>query len=222
MKLLLDLLPILLFFATFKYAGAHKDWAAQFATSHFGGLVSGGVVDAAQAPVLLSTVVVIVATLAQVLYLKLRGRKVDLMLWVSLVLVVSLGGLTVWFHNDTFIKWKPSGLYWALALAFWLSQALWGKNLLKGVLGEQLELPEPIWRQLNLAWVIFFGAMGVLNLWVAFHFDTATWVNFKVFGTTALMLLFTVGQGLYINRYLPDDGVPAETAEPVDGTGRHS
>lgn len=205
MKLLLDFLPLILFFATFRYTGSNPDAAAAFATEHFGQFVSGGVVTADQAPVLLATVVVIIATLGQVAFLKLRGRKIDLMLWVSLCLVVVLGGLTIYFRNETFIKWKPSGLYWTLGLVLWLSQALFGKNLLKKLLGEQVELPEHVWRRMNLASVLFFGGMGLLNLWVAYHFDTSTWVNFKVFGATGLMLVFFLGQGFYISRHLPED-----------------
>jgi intracellular septation protein len=214
MKLLLDFLPLILFFATFRYADKNADWAAAFASEHFGFLVSGGAVGPKEAPVLLATVVVILATLAQVAWLKLRGRKIDLMLWVSLGLVVTLGGLTVWFHNETFIKWKPSGLYWTLGLVLWTSQ--FGKNLLRSLLGAQIELPDQVWRRLNLAWVLFFGVMGLLNLWVAYHFDTPTWVNFKVFGTTGLMLVFFVAQGLYLGRYLPDDE-PAAAKPPADG-----
>ena len=86
--------------------------------------------------------VVIVATLAQVAWLKLRGRKVDTMLWVSLGLVVVLGGATIYFHNETFIKWKPSVLYWAMGLSFWLSPLLFGKNLLRALMGEQMQLPD--------------------------------------------------------------------------------
>lgn len=208
MKILLDFLPLLLFFGTFKYAESHKDWAGRFASEHFGTLVSGGTVPPDDAPVLLATLVVIFATLAQVLYLKLRGRKVDTMLWISLVLVVGLGGLTVWFHNETFIKWKPTGLYWCFGLVFWFSQVVLGKNILKLMLGQQLELPERIWQRLSSAWVVFFGLMGVLNLWVAYHFDTATWVNFKAFGATGLMLAFTIGQGFYLNKHLPADETP--------------
>src|SRR5690349_23963456 len=155
MKLLLDFLPLILFFATFRCADGHSDWAAAFSTEYFGGLVSGGTVGATEAPVLLATLVVIVATLAQVAWLKLRGRKVDTMLWVSLVLVVVLGGLTIWFHSDTFIKWKPSVLYWVMGTALWLSPLLLGKNLLKVLLGEQLHLPARVWHRLNFAWVAF-------------------------------------------------------------------
>ncbi len=205
MKLLLDFLPLILFFATFRYAEGHKEWAASFATEHFGALVSGGTVGPDEAPVLLSTLVVIAATLLQVLYLKLRGRKVDLMLWISLVLVVVLGGLTVWLHSDTFIKWKPTGLYAAFALVLLLSDKLMGKNLIRSMIGDQLPLPEPVWKRLNLSWVLFFALMAVLNITVAYSVDTATWVNFKVFGITALMAVFMVGQGFYIHRHLPPE-----------------
>lgn len=213
MKLLLDFLPIILFFASFKYAEGHKDWAAAFATEHFGGLVSGGVVGTAEAPVLLATVVVIVATLAQVLWLKLKRRKVDTMLWISLVLVVGLGGLTIWFHNETFIKWKPSLLYWAMGTAFWISPLLFGKNLLKALMGEQLNLPAKVWHRLNFAWVAFFAGMGLLNIWVAYSFDTATWVNFKLFGGMGLMLVFTVVQGLVLSRHLREE--PPTESQPT-------
>lgn len=205
MKLLLDFLPLILFFATFRYADKNADWAGAFANEHFSFLVSGGSVSPKEAPVLLATVVVIAATLAQVAYLKLRGRRVDLMLWVSLGLVVVLGGLTVWFHNETFIKWKPSGLYWTIGLVLWASQALFNKNLLRRLLGEQITLPDAVWRRLNLAWVIFFGVMGLINLWVVYHFDTSTWVTFKAFGATGLMFLFFIGQGIYLSRHLPEE-----------------
>ena len=210
MKLLADFLPIILFFAAFKFAGSDKEAAARFASDHFGFLVSGGTVGASEAPVLLATVVVIVATLAQVLVMKLRGKKIDTMLWVSLVLVVVLGGLTIWFHSETFIKWKPTLLYWVMAGAFLLGPLLFGKNLLRVLIGEQLQLPDAIWQRLNWAWVAFFGAMGALNIWVAYNFDTDTWVNFKLFGSVGLMLVFTVAQGFYLSRHLPDEPAAKE------------
>ncbi|HEY6510631.1 MAG TPA: septation protein A [Burkholderiaceae bacterium] len=209
MKLLLDFLPIILFFGTFKYAEANKAWAAAFATQHLGGIVAGGVVGPEEAPVLLATIVVIFATLIQVAWLKLRGQRVDLMLWISLSLVVVLGGLTVWFHSETFIKWKPSALYWTMGLALAVSQLAFGKNLLRVLLGAQLHLPDAVWLRLNLAWIIFFAAMGVLNLWVAYTFSTAAWVNFKLFGALGLMLLFTIAQGVYLSRHLEHEP-PAE------------
>jgi intracellular septation protein len=204
MKLLFDFLPIILFFSAFKYAESHQDWAAAFATDHLGFVVAGGVIDPSQAPVLLSTVVVILATLAQVGWLVVRRKKVDLMLWVSLGLVVVLGGATIWFNNDTFIKWKPSVLYWVMGTAFLVSQ-LFGKNLLRLLLGEQLVLPDTVWQRLNAMWVAFFGAMGLLNIWVAYSFSTSTWVSFKLFGGIGLMVLFTLAQGVYLSRHVKDE-----------------
>ena len=205
MKLLLDFLPLILFFVTFRFADGSKETAAAFATEHFGFMVSGGKVGPDEAPVLLATLVVMLATLAQAAFLKLRGKKIDLMLWISLTLVVVLGGATIWFHNETFIKWKPSGLYWVMALALLGSEKLFGRNLLKQMLGKDLELPDPVWSRLNLAWVLFFAAMGGLNLYVAYNFPTSTWANFKAFGTTGLVLLFTLAQGLYMSRHLPPE-----------------
>jgi intracellular septation protein len=223
MKLLLDFLPIILFFLTFNRAEKHAEEAAALATDWFGFLVSGGVVGAKEAPVLLATVVVIVATLAQVAWLKFRKQKVESMLWVSLVLVTLLGGATIWFHNENFIKWKPTGLYWAMALAFLLSPLFTGKHLLKVLLGEQLALPERIWRQLGWAWAAFFTLMGVLNLWVAFSFETSTWVSFKLFGSMGLMLVFTISQGLYLQKHLlpePDEAANDPKADADQGAAQ--
>ena len=212
MKILFDFLPILLFFGTFKYAEGQKDWAARFASEHFGFLVSGGVVGTTEAPVLLATMVVIVATLAQIAFLLARGKKIDLMLWISLGLVVVLGGATVWFHNETFIKWKPSVLYWAMGASFWVSQTFFHKNLLQTLIGDQLDLPRSVWQRLNFAWIAFFALMGLLNLYVAYSFSTSAWVNFKLFGGMGLMLVFTLAQGVYLSRHIKPDA--AESKPP--------
>jgi intracellular septation protein len=207
MKILLDFLPIVLFFLTFNQAEKRPDEAAALATDWFGFMVSGGAVGAKEAPVLLATVVVILATVLQVVYLKLRGQKIDTMLWVSLGLVTVMGGATIYFHSETFIKWKPSVLYWVMAAAFWLSPILSGRNLLKMMMGEQVELPGFVWRNLNLAWIGFFSLMGVLNLWIAYSYDTSTWVTFKSFGGMGLMLVFMVAQGIYMSRHMkPAEG----------------
>ena len=213
MKLLLDFLPILLFFGTFKYAEGNAQWAADFATEHFGFLVSGGVVGPKEGPVLLATLVVIAATLTQIAFMVATRRKVDLMLWVSLGLVVVLGGATVWFHSETFIKWKPSVLYWAMGLAFLLAPVVAGRNLPQALMGAQMELPASAWQRLNLAWVAFFATMGALNLYVAYNFPTATWVNFKLFGGTGLMLLFVLAQGVFLSRHMKADDAAAASRE---------
>ena len=202
MKFLFDFLPIILFFIAFRVADGHADAAARFATDHLGFMVSGGVVGPGEAPVLLATIVVIVATAVQIVLFLLARRKIDTMLWVTFAVVTILGGATIWFHNPTFIKWKPSALYWATGIAFWLSESLFGKNLLKSALGDQLAMPEVIWRRLNLAWIAFFVVMGFVNLYVAYNYSTSAWATFKVFGLTGFMLVFMLVQGVVVARHV--------------------
>jgi len=218
MKLLFDFLPLLLFFVTFKYGDSHKDWAAAFASQHFGFLVAGGKVGPDEAGVLLATIVVMVATLLQALVIKLRGQKIDLMLWISLGLVVVLGGATIYFHDDTFIKWKTTALHWASALVFWGSEALLGRNLIKVMLDKEVQLPASAWRALNYSWVIFFVAVGAINLYVAYHYSLSTWADFKLFGETGLIVLFTLGQGVYMSRVMETE---EQKARPAEGTHEH-
>jgi len=208
MKILFDFLPIALFFGMFKYAEGHKDWAAATATDWLGFMVSGGVVGPAEAPVLLATVVVIFATLMQIVWLKVRGRKVDGMLWISLGLVTVLGGATIYFHSENFIKWKPTVLYWVMGGALLVGQLVFKKNGIKSVMGAQMSLPDSIWRMVNLSWVGFFAAMGLLNLWVAFNFPTSTWVNFKLFGGLGLMAVFVMAQAVFLNKHIKPDTTP--------------
>ena len=202
MKILFDLFPIALFFGMFKYAGSHVDWAATTATEWLGFMVSGGQVGVKEAPVLLATVVVILATAAQILWLAARGKKIDTMLWVSLALVVVLGGATIYFHSENFIKWKPTMLYWAMGTALLVGQLFMNKNGIKSLMGAQMTLPDAVWRKVNFSWVGFFAFMGALNLWVAFTFSTDMWVNFKLFGATGLMLVFVILQAVYLGRYM--------------------
>jgi len=208
MKILFDFLPIALFFGMFKYAEGHKDWAASAATEWLGFMVSGGMVGIAEAPVLLATVVVIIATFAQIVWLKAHGRKIDAMLWVSLGLVVVLGGATIYFHSESFIKWKPTVLYWVMGSALLLGQLVFRKNGIKSLMGAQMELPDSIWRTVNFSWIGFFAVMGFLNLWVAFNFPTSTWVNFKLFGGLGLMLVFVLAQAVYLNKHVKPETTP--------------
>jgi intracellular septation protein len=212
--MLLDFLPIILFFVTYFVANANAEEAARFATEHLGAIVSGGIVAPDVAPVLLATVVVCFATLLQIAAQLLMRKKVHTLLWVTFALVTILGGLTVWFHNPTFIKWKPSAVCWAMSLVLLVSQLL-GKNLLRTLVGKQLQLPDPVWQRLGWAWILFLALSGVANIYVAYAFSTSTWVSFKVFGLTALNLLFIVAQGFYISRYL-DDEEPTPSRPLVD------
>lgn len=205
MTLLLDFLPIILFFGTFKLAGANKEWATSFANEHFGFLVSGGVVGPNEVPVLLATLVVIVAMAIQVAITLARGKKVDKLVWFSFAVIVILGAATVWFHNETFIKWKPTAINWTLAIAFAASQLLFGKNLIRATMGKQIQLPDPVWNRLNLAWIAFFTLMGALNLYVAYNFSLDTWVDFKFYGGIGLPILFIVLMTVYLSRHMRGD-----------------
>src|SRR5438876_7567352 len=168
MKFLFDLFPVLLFFAMFKWGEGHIDAAQSLAAQTMSGLVSGGIVTTAQAPIMLATAVAIAASFAQIGYLLLRKRKVDGMLWVSLGIIGLLGAATIYFHNDTFIKWKPTVLYWFFAISMCVSQILFKKNLIRSAKEEQIHLPDPVWQRLALAWTAFFFSMGFINLFVAF------------------------------------------------------
>lgn len=173
MKFLFDLFPIILFFIVFKIAGIYA-----------------------------ATASAIVATLAQIGWVKYRHGKVDGMLIASGVIIVVFGGATLLLHDELFIKWKPTVLYWLFALVLSCAELFWKKNLIRSVMQQQLTLPEPVWRTLNHAWAGFFAVLGVANLYVAFNFATDTWVNFKLFGTMGLMLAFVIAQSLFLNKYV--------------------
>ena len=204
MKLLFDLFPVILFFLVFKIAGGNPEAAQNFAGQYLSALVSGGEVSTAQAPILLATAVAILATIAQIVWLLARRKPVDAMLWVSLGIIVVFGGATIYFHDEQFIKLKPTVLYWCFSLVLLLSPLLIGKNLMRSMMGKQLTLPDPVWGRLNLAWGLFFAAMGAVNLYVAFSFPLTFWVNFKMFGFLGLMIAFIIAQSLYLGRYMKE------------------
>jgi intracellular septation protein len=175
MKFLFDLFPIILFFVAFKTVG-----------------------------IFAATAIAIGATLAQIGWVKYRHGKVDGMLIASGVIIVLFGGATLLLHDETFIKWKPTVLYWLFAIVLFAAELFWNKNLIRSMMEQQISLPHPVWRTLNHAWAAFFALLGVLNLYVAFNFTTDVWVNFKLFGTTALMLVFVVMQSLLLGKYVKD------------------
>ena len=197
MKFLFDLFPVILFFAAFKLAGANEAAAHEFALRWLGTGIS-----ASQAPILIATAVAIVATFAQIAWVWLRRRKVEPMLWVSLAIIAVFGGATLYLHDETFIKWKPTVLYWLFATVLSGSALFFRRNLIRAMLAEQIELPDAAWNKLNLSWAGFFAGMGFLNLYVAFNFSTDTWVDFKLFGGMGLMLAFVIGQALFLAKYV--------------------
>jgi intracellular septation protein len=204
MKFLFDLFPVILFFVAFKWGESHTDIAQSLVGQYLSGIVSGGAVLASQAPIILATALAIVATFAQIGYLLARRRHVDSMLWVSLGIIVVFGGATIYFHDENFIKWKPTVLYWFFAAALLLSNLVVGKNLMRSMMGKQVSLPDTVWSKLNLAWTLFFVLLGFVNLYVAFSFSTAVWVNFKLFGFMGLMVVFIIVQSIFLSRHIND------------------
>ena len=204
MKFLFDLFPVILFFIVFKWGEGNADTAQAFGQQFLSGLVSGGQVTVTQAPILLATAIAIIATIMQIGYLLARRRKVDGTLWLSFGIIVFFGGATIYFHNETFIKWKPTVLYWCFAAALLFSQIFLKKNLIRTMMEKQMSLPDGIWRRVNLAWVAFFMTMGLLNLYVAFNFSTAAWVNFKLFGGMGLMFAFIIAQSLMLSKHMQE------------------
>ena len=176
MKFLFDIFPVLLFFAAYKAVDIY-----------------------------LATAVAIAATFAQIGWVWFRHRKVENMLWVSLVIIVVFGGATLLLRDETFIKWKPTVLYWLFGSVLLGSQLLFGRNLMKSMMGKQIVLPDGVWKRVNASWIAFFAAMGVLNLFVAYRFSTDVWVNFKLFGGMGLLLLFALAQALLLSRHLPEE-----------------
>lgn len=204
MKILFDLFPVILFFIVFRWGESHGDAAQSFLQTYFGHLISGGGPTVQQSPIILATAVAIIGTIIQIGYLLVRRKKVDGMLWVSFFIISVFGGLTIYFHNENFIKWKPTILYWCYSAALILSQVFSRNNLTRtfmGKLEEEYAIPDAAWTKLNYIWMAFFAGMGCLNLLVAYNFSTSAWVNFKLFGTMILMFVFLVLQIIYLSRF---------------------
>jgi intracellular septation protein len=207
MKLLFDLFPVILFFVVYKFADGHHEAAHAFAVQYLGGLVADGAVTPAQSPIMLATLAGIVATVVQIAYLLARGRKVDGTLWLSLGVIVLTGGATIYFHDENFIKWKPTILYWGFALALFVGQVLFRNNLMRKVMEAQIKLPDAVWARVGYAWMVFFALVGVLNLvmaFIVFKGDTGAWVSFKLFGVTGIFFAFIVIQTLMLSKYIQE------------------
>jgi len=175
MKLLFDLFPVILFFIAFKAFDIY-----------------------------VATTVAIVATVAQIAWTKWRHGKVDVMLWVSFAIIGVFGGATLLLHDETFIKWKPTVLYWLFSAILLFSNLLFNKNLMRALLQEKIALPLHVWHRLNLSWSLFFAVLGLINLYVAFTYSTDAWVNFKLFGFTGLMVVFILVQSMWLAKYVDE------------------
>lgn len=208
-KLLFDLFPVIVFFIAYKIGDANAEATRAF-MADIGLPQPGGAGD--KPGIYLATLVAIVASFGQIAWVKLRGQAIETMLWVSLALIVVFGGATLWLHDEAFIKWKPTVLYWLFA-AILFGAAAFGRNIIKSLMGRQMELPDIAWSRLNASWGGFFVFMGLANLVVAFNFSTDAWVNFKLFGSLGLMLVFVIGQSMMLTRYLDKADLEKESKE---------
>ncbi|SEG09303.1 septation protein A [Nitrosomonas ureae] len=173
MKFLFDIFPVILFFLTFKLYD-----------------------------IFIATAVAIVAAIAQIGWLWLRKQQIEKMMWINLAIIVVLGGATLLAQDETFIKWKPTVLYWLIASVLLVSSLVFRKNLIKLMLEKQIVLPVAVWDKLNLSWTVFFLLMGAVNLYVAFSFSVDIWVTFKLFGATGMMLVFIILQVMVLGKHL--------------------
>jgi intracellular septation protein len=176
MKFLFDLFPIILFFIAFKFFDIY-----------------------------VATGVAMAATIAQIIYAKIRHGKVEKMLIISGVLITVFGSATLFLKDPTFIQWKPTVLYWLFSVVLLGSQFIFKKNLMRNIMEKQITLPDNIWGKLNMAWAGLFAILGVVNLYVAFNYTQDFWVNFKLFGITGIMFVFIIAQTLMLAKYLPKD-----------------
>jgi intracellular septation protein len=176
MKFLFDLFPVILFFVVFKFFGIY------FATA-----------------------AAIVATIAQIIWVKVKHGKVDGTMIASGLIIVIFGGATLLLHDENFIKWKPTVLYWVFSVTLIVANLAFKKNLIRGLMEQQISLPNNVWNNLNLSWSLFFLVLGFINLYVAFNYSTDHWVDFKLFGTTTLMFIFIIAQGLVLNKYISEE-----------------
>jgi len=178
MKLLFDFLPILLFFIAYKTFD-----------------------------IFVATAIAIITSIVQVSIYRFRYKRYEAMHLVTLGLIILFGGATLLLQDELFIKWKPSIVDWLFGLAFLFSQYFGTQPLVRRMMGAAIELPVFVWTRLNLAWGFFFIILGLINLYVIYHYDTDTWVNFKLFGMMGLTLGFVVVQSVYIGRYLDTEQI---------------
>ena len=195
MKLFFDFLPIVLFFIAYKFGGG---------LYHFDGQeydIKG---------IYVATAVMIVATICQNAYSWFRHGKLEKSHVITLVFVVFLGGATLWLQDPNFIMWKPTVVNWLFAAGFLGAQLFTKQSLLERMMSEHMQLPSAVWSRLNVAWIVFFILSGVANLYVAFNFDEATWVNFKLFGLLGLTIVFIIGQSFYLSKHIIEPVEPTE------------
>jgi intracellular septation protein len=206
MKLLFDFFPIILFFVSYYQASFLVE------NTFIGQLINPEKPEFITATII-ATGIAIVASFVQVAIHWFNTRKFERMHIFSLVLITVLGGITIFLGNPAFIQWKPTVLNWLFAAVFLGSMHVGERPIIQRMMGEHIELPENVWRTLNLSWVTFFFISGAANLYVAFYYNIEaaaddrmdTWVNFKLFGLMGLTIGFVILQALYLSRHISED-----------------
>ena len=174
MQLLFDFFPVIAFFVAYKLTDIY-----------------------------VATGVIIVAVILQTAIQWVRFRKVSSMALISGGLVLVFGGLTLFIHDEAFIKWKVTIVNWLFSAGFIATMFFGERTLIERMLGENVQLERGLWRKLNIAWASFFFVLGAINLYVAYSFSTDVWVNFKLFGVLGITLIFALLQGLWLASKMP-------------------
>jgi len=208
MKLLFDFFPIILFFVSYYQASflVENTFVGQLINPEKPEFITATIV---------ATSIAIIASFIQVGYHWLKTHKFERMHLFSLALISILGGITIYLGNPAFIQWKPTVLNWLFAVVFLFSMFIGNKPIIQRMMGEQIKLPENVWKTLNLSWVVFFFISGAANLYVAFYYDLQaeagvrmdTWVNFKLFGLMGLTIGFVILQAIYLSRHISEEDV---------------
>jgi intracellular septation protein len=188
-KQFIDFIPLILFFIVYKLDPRSVELAGH--SVELGGIFS-------------ATAVLIISSILVYGVLFLLQRKLEKSQWLTLIACLVFGSLTLAFHSETFLKWKAPVVNWLFAAGFLGSHFIGDKVLIQRVMGHALSLPQQIWTRLNLAWVVFFLFSGCANLFVAFTFHDI-WVDFKVFGSLGMTVLFLIAQGVYLSRHIHDE-----------------
>jgi intracellular septation protein len=201
-----DLFPVLVFFLTYFSANTWPEAARRIADAWLVTLVQGGAIRNDLVSILLASAAAILVITAQITIKLCLRRRIGPMQWLTFVIFVLFGGATIYFQDDTFIKWKPTVLYWSFAAGLIVAERFAHKNLMRSVIEPAgVSMPEPLWRKLNFAWAIFFLFVGGLNLFVAFHLSRDVWVSFKSFGLTGLTFAFAIGQSFFLAKHMASD-----------------
>lgn len=212
MKLLFDFFPIILFFVSYYQASFLIE------NTFIGQLIDPTKPDFISATIV-ATGAAIIASFIQVAIHWFNTHKFERMHIFSLVLITVLGSITIFLGNPAFIQWKPTVLNWLFAGVFLGSMFIGKKAIIQRMMGEHIELPENVWKTLNLSWVVFFFISGAANLYVAFYYNLSapadarmdTWVNFKLFGLMGLTIGFVILQAIYLSRHISEDDMERNT-----------